>query len=244
MSQRLNEFSQPIGQDVPNWQGARAADQTTLEGRHCRLVALDPSHSTDLFEAFSSGDNDGLWTYMPVGPFETLAELQELITWASTSKDPLFYALIERSSGKAVGFASYLRITPAQGAIEVGFISFSPRLQRTTIATEVMFLMMQHAFNALGNRRYEWKCDALNAPSRAAALRYGFTFEGVFRQAMVNKGRNRDTAWYSILDSEWPAIERGFTAWLAPANFDADGDQKKRLADLITTEGRKNAPLP
>jgi len=242
MPQHLNPFNQPIGLDVPNWQAAVAPDQSPLQGRYCRLVALDPSHSADLFEAFSSGDTDGLWTYMPVGPFETLLDLQEWVTGASISQDPLFYALIEQSTGKAVGVASYLRITPAQGVIEVGFISFSPRLQRTTVATEVMFLMMQYAFNTLGNRRYEWKCDALNAPSRAAAQRYGFTYDGLFKQAMIYKGRNRDTAWYSILDGDWPAIERGFTTWLDPANFDADGQQKQRLADLITAQGGASAP--
>ncbi len=203
MSQRINEFDQPIGEDVPDWTAASRPDHTPIEGQYCRLEALDAErHSAELFEAFSSGNNAGLWTYMPVGPFETEQELRIWMTGASQSKDPLFYTLIEQASGKAVGFASYLRIAPEHGVIEVGFIAFSPRLQKTRVATEVMFLMMQHAFNTLGNRRYEWKCDALNAPSRAAALRFGFTYDGLFKQATLYKGRNRDTAWFSILDRD------------------------------------------
>ena len=158
---------------------------------------------------------------------------------ACRSEDPLFYALTERASGKAVGVASFLRITPEHGVIEVGNIVFAPCMQRTSLATEAMFLMMRRVFNELGYRRYEWKCDALNAPSRRAAERFGFSYDGLFRQASVYKGRNRDTAWYSILDRDWPAIERGYAAWLDPENFDENGAQKEKLSRLIFRE--KNA---
>ena len=147
------------------------------------------------------------------------------------SNDPLFHAIVDNATGKAIGLASYLRIDPASGSIEVGHINYSPLLQRTPAATEAMYLMMQRVFE-LGYRRYEWKCDALNARSRAAAQRYGFSFEGIFRQATVYKGRNRDTAWYAIIDREWPALQAAFLQWLDPSNFDADGRQRVRLADL------------
>jgi RimJ/RimL family protein N-acetyltransferase len=155
----------------------------------------------------------------------------------AVAADPYFFAVLDRATGQPVGVASYLRIDPAAGAIEVGHINFSPRAQRTSVATEAMFLMMRHAF-ALGYRRYEWKCDALNAPSRVAAERLGFTYEGLFRQATIYKGRSRDTAWYSILDREFPALERAYLAWLAAANRTADGRQLRRLADLIAEARR------
>lgn len=236
-SQRENEFGQPIGLDVPDWKPVAAPDHSALEGRFCRVEALDVArHSEELFSAFSQGETGGLWTYIPVGPFDTLEALQRWMETACASQDPLFYALIERETGQAIGIASYLRITPDFGVIEVGNIVFSPRLQKTPIATEVMFLMMQHAFNTLGYRRYEWKCDALNAPSRRAAARFGFAYDGLFRQALVYKGRNRDTAWFSILDKDWPAIERGFQSWLDPENFDEKGTQKRALSDLMKAE--------
>jgi RimJ/RimL family protein N-acetyltransferase len=144
------------------------------------------------------------------------------------SADPLFFAVVDAASGRAAGVASYLRIDPVNGVIEVGHLAFAPQLQRTRVATEAMYLMMKHAFS-LGYRRYEWKCDALNAPSRRAAERLGFTFEGVFRQAIVYKGRSRDTAWFSVIDSEWPVLETAFLAWLDPDNFDADGRQRRSL---------------
>jgi len=152
-------------------------------------------------------------------------------------EDPLFHAIVERKTGEAVGVASYLRIDPANGVIEVGHINYSPLLQRTRAATEAMFLMMRRVFDELGYRRYEWKCDALNAPSRAAAGRYGFRFEGIFRQATVYKGRNRDTAWYAIIDKDWPALKAAYERWLAPENFDAEGRQRVRLAALVEGTG-------
>jgi len=237
MTQRINEFGQPIGQEVSGWQPVARPDHSAMEGRFCRVEALDVArHAKDLFAAYSQGETGGLWTYIPVGPFETFEGLQAWLEAGCASQDPLFYALIERETGRAVGIASYLRITPDFGVIEVGNIVFSPRLQKTPMATEVMFLMMQQAFNTLGYRRYEWKCDALNAPSRRAAARLGFAYDGLFRQALVYKGRNRDTAWFSILDKDWPAIERGFLSWLEAANFDEKGTQKRALSDLIKAE--------
>ena len=172
-----------------------------------------------------------MWTYLPYGPFPDLAAYRTWMEAKWLGTEPLFFAIVDAASGRATGVASYLRIDPASGAIEVGHLGYSPRLQRTPAATEAMFLLMARAF-ALGYRRYEWKCDALNEPSRAAALRLGFTFEGIFRQATVVRGRNRDTAWYSVIDAEWPALRAAFEHWLAPENFDADGRQRVRLSEL------------
>ncbi len=173
-----------------------------------------------------------MWTYLPVGPFADLDAYRAWVEGASRSTDPLFFAIVDAATGRAVGVASYLRIDPANGVIEVGHLQFSPRLQRTPAATEAIFLLMRHAFDDLGYRRFEWKCDSLNAPSRAAAERLGFQYEGTFRQAVVYKGRNRDTAWYAIVDGDWPTIRAGFEAWLSPGNFDGVGRQRVRLADL------------
>jgi RimJ/RimL family protein N-acetyltransferase len=172
-----------------------------------------------------------MWTYLAYGPFETLEAYRGWVEASCRGPDPMFFAIVDQSSGKAVGVASYMRIDPASGSIEVGHLAYSPLLQRSPAATEAMFLMMRNAFD-LGYRRYEWKCNALNAPSRAAAQRLGFTYEGIFRQHTVHKGRNRDTAWYAAIDSEWPALREAFTRWLDAANFDAQGRQKTRLSEL------------
>jgi RimJ/RimL family protein N-acetyltransferase len=202
-----------------------------MVGRYCRVEPIHERFAGDLHAA-NGGDPDGrLWTYMPYGPFATEDEYRHWVASSSASNDPLFHVVVDQESGRATGVAAYLRIQAESGSIEVGHIAFSPVLQRTRGATEAMFLMMARAF-ALGYRRYEWKCDVLNAPSRAAAQRLGFSFEGVFRQATVYKGRNRDTAWYAVIDREWPALEQAFTRWLDPANFDAAGRQHLRLSDL------------
>jgi RimJ/RimL family protein N-acetyltransferase len=172
-----------------------------------------------------------MWTYLAYGPFDTLDTYRSWVERMAASDDPLFFAVVDTASGRAAGVASYLRIDPPNGAIEVGHIAYSPALQRTRASTEAMYLMMRRAFT-LGYRRYEWKCDALNASSRAAAERLGFSFEGIFRQATVYKGRNRDTAWYAAIDRDWPRLERVFTRWLEPENFDDDGRQRARLEDL------------
>lgn len=202
-----------------------------MEGRFCRVEPLDPQrHAADLFAA-NSADKDGRnWTYLPYGPFATIADYRRWVEQASRGDDPLFHAILDLPSGRAVGVASYMRIDPAMGSIEVGGINYSPLLQRRPTATEAMYLMMRRVFDELGYRRYEWKCDELNAPSRAAAERFGFRFEGIFRQVVVYKGRNRDTAWFSIIDSEWPALKSAFERWLAPENFDGAGRQRRSLA--------------
>ena len=204
-----------------------------MSGRSCRVEPIDPDrHASDLFSA-NSEDHDGrIWTYLPYGPMDTLESYREWMDATCLGDDPLFHAIVEADTDRAVGIASYLRITPKVGVIEVGHINYAPALQKTIAATEAMFLMMSRAFDELGYRRYEWKCDALNAKSCAAALRLGFRFEGIFRQAVVTKGRNRDSAWYSILDTEWPALKAVFQDWLDPANFDAEEHQKKSLSDL------------
>jgi len=203
-----------------------------MTGRLCRLEPLDPrAHTEQLWDAFSRDVDGRNWTYLFHGPYDAIDGLADWIRTAASSADPMFFAVIDRALNTAVGVAAYLRIAPPAGSIEVGHINFSPLLQRTPAATEAMYLMMKHAFE-LGYRRYEWKCDALNAPSRAAAERLGLTFEGVFRQALVYKGRNRDSAWYSAIDKEWPALKAGFEAWLAPSNFDQEGRQKRRLGEI------------
>lgn len=228
---RLNAQGQPIGDVLSNWTPAALPVKAILCGRFCRLEPLDTHHADALFDA-NLQDTDGRsWTYMPYGPFESADAYRSWVSGVSQSADPLFYAIVQQSDGRALGVASYLRITPQSGSIEVGHIHYTVELQRQYAATEAMFLLMRYAFE-LGYRRYEWKCDALNAPSRAAALRLGFEYEGVFRQATVYKGRNRDTAWFSVIDTEWPALRACFERWLSPQNFDAKGRQLSRLSDL------------
>jgi RimJ/RimL family protein N-acetyltransferase len=199
-----------------------------MDGRWCRLVPLDAAaHTQPLHEAFEQ-DPSG-WTYLPYGPFANVGTFEEWVAEAARGDDPLFFAILD-ADGVPVGVASYLRIMPAIGTIEVGHIHYGPSLQRTPAATEAMYLMMRRAFDELGYRRYEWKCDDLNTPSRRAAERLGFTYEGTHRQATIYKGRNRDTAWYSILDREWPRVRAALEAWLDPRNFDEQGVQRKRLA--------------
>lgn len=221
---------QKVGFDLPDWVAPRAPDVDVLDGRFVRLERLScDRHGAALFQAYSG--HDAVWTYLPVGPFHSSAQYQRWVRENETSTDPYFFAIQDKMSGKWAGVGSFLRITPNAGTIEVGFLTFSPQLQRTPAATEAMFLMMQWAFEA-GYRRYEWKCDALNVPSRRAAQRLGFSYEGVFRQATVVKGRNRDTAWFAVIDREWPALKEAFHVWLSPENFRPDGSQVERLSDL------------
>ncbi|MBA2260708.1 MAG: GNAT family N-acetyltransferase [Acidobacteria bacterium] len=232
VAHRINALGQPIGPVLPDWRSAQLPSREPIEGRTCRVEKLDAGkHAHDLYEA-NSLDTDGrMWTYMAYGPFASFAPYRSWVEQSAQLSDPFYYAIVDRDTGKATGVASHLRIDPRNGVIEVGHIAYSPLLARTTAATEAMFRLMQRAFE-LGYRRYEWKCDALNAPSRAAASRLGFTFEGIFRQAIVVKGRNRDTAWYAILDREWPALRHAFERWLDPANFDARGVQRVALSAL------------
>lgn len=230
----LNALGQPIGDEVPDWTPATPPPHETIEGRWAVMEPLSAAaHGDDLWDAVQLDPEGRLWTYLPDGPYGPgdEAAFRQLLAANEASRDPLFFAIRSKATGRAEGFCSLLRIAPAAGSIEVGFILFGPRLQRTPAATEAMYLLMKLAFD-LGNRRYEWKCNALNAPSRTAAMRLGFSYEGVFRQAVVVKGRNRDTAWYAMIDSEWPKLKAAYETWLAPENFDAEGRQKTSLSDL------------
>jgi RimJ/RimL family protein N-acetyltransferase len=210
---------------------ARRPARVTLEGAYTKLVPLDAStHARDLYARAHGAEREALWRYLWDGPFASEAEFRTALERKAATDDPLFFAITEPRSGRALGYASFMRIEPGHRCIEVGGILFAPELQRTPAATEAMYLMARHVFEDLGYRRYEWKCDALNRPSIRAALRLGFTFEGVFRQHMVVKGHNRDTAWFAMLDSEWPARKAAFERWLAAENFDAEGRQKTALA--------------
>ncbi|HSC03486.1 MAG TPA: GNAT family protein [Solirubrobacteraceae bacterium] len=215
-----------------SWHPARRPERTVLGGRLVRLRPLDASRDADPLYAESDLD---LWTYLPSGPYRDAAEYRERLAADQRSEDPLFFTLVRLADERPVGIASYLRITPEHGVIEIGHIWFGASLRRSAAATEAIYLLATHAFDELGFRRLEWKCDALNQASRRAAERFGFAFEGVFRHHMVVKGRNRDTAWYAITDDEWPAIRGAFEAWLSPENFDDAGSQRRRLGELTAT---------
>ena len=233
MSDHKNNLGQPIGFPLENWQACQAPPRSTMHGTYCDLEPLNTAkHAKDLFHAYAQDTEGVIWTYLPYGPFTDLETYKIWIETNAQSTDPLFHAIVDKVTNKAIGIATYLRIEPAVGVIEVGHINFSPELQKTPAATEAMYLMMKRVFDELGYRRYEWKCDALNAGSKSAAERLGFTYEGEFRQATMYKNRNRDTAWFSILDSEWPAMKQAFESWLDASNFDADGKQKKSLKDF------------
>jgi RimJ/RimL family protein N-acetyltransferase len=232
MTYTHNHLGQPIGLPVPGWTPPNLPPRAPMTGRYCRVEPLDIArHAADLYQANAADTEQRMWTYLPYGPFNSQDSYVNWMRQVCSGDDPLFHAVIDSATQKAVGVASYLRIDPASGSIEVGHIAYAPGLQRTPAATEAMVLMMQRAFE-LGYRRYEWKCDALNAPSRAAAQRLGLSFEGVFRQASVYKGRNRDTAWYAAINEDWPALQAAFLRWLDPTNFDANGRQRARLSDL------------
>ena len=222
----------PLGPEIDARPASRP-DRVVLEGREVCLEPLNPlRHGDPLFEATAGREQDSLWTYMFDGPFEDRGAFDAAMARMATSEDPFYFAIVDRRSGGATGRAALMRIEPAHRVIEVGSIVYSPRLQRTRGATEAMYLLAQYVFEGLGYRRYEWKCHALNGPSRSAALRLGFTFEGIFRQHMIVKGRNRHTAWYSMIDSEWPARKARLERWLAPENFDADGRQRTSLSGV------------
>jgi RimJ/RimL family protein N-acetyltransferase len=233
-----NHLGEPIGFPVEGWQACVPPPRTALEGRTCRVEPLDPDrHAAALHQANLADAENRIWTYLAYGPFEILDDYRAWLTQTCLGEDPLFHAIIDKNQGVACGVASYLRIDPPFGAIEVGHINFAPRLQNTRAATEAMYLMMRRVFDELGYRRYEWKCNALNARSRRAAERLGFRHEGIFRQATISKGRNRDTAWYAILDRDWPAVRQAFEAWLDPDNFDAGGRQRESLSALMARRG-------
>jgi RimJ/RimL family protein N-acetyltransferase len=220
-----------LGRPMPGWKPCAKPTRTPMLGHFCRVEPLDPGrHTADLWAANAHDTAGRNWDYLGVGPFATEAAYTAWVREAAAGVDPMFHAIVDLATGKAVGVASFMRMDPANGVIEVGHINYSPLLQRKPAATEAMYLMMARAFDELGYRRYEWKCNDLNLPSKRAAVRLGFTVEGLFRQHIVIKGRNRDTRWYSLLDSEWPTRKRAFRAWLDPSNFDAQGQQKRPLS--------------
>lgn len=214
--------------------GAARPGPVVLTGRYGRVEKLDPArHGASLWESVSV--TPAMWDYMPYGPFEDVSAFQAWLRERATLDDPYVYAVVAQD-GRAIGIAALMAIRPDMGVIEVGHIAYAPALQRTPLGTEAQYLLARYAFDTLGYRRYEWKCNALNAASRRAAERYGFTFEGMFRQHMIVKGKNRDTAWFSIIDSEWPDRRAAFERWLAPANFDSDGRQKASLASFMAAK--------
>ena len=224
----------PVGEPVEPYP-ARLPDERILYGRWVNAEPVEVArHAFHLWQSFAASDPAGrLWTYMAYGPFLSYQTFRDWLEERAASRDPRFYAIVPRDTGKAAGMASLMRITPDHRVIEIGHIWFAPHLQKTREATEALFVLMRHAFEELGNRRLEWKCDALNAASRRAALRLGFTFEGVFRQHMIVKGRNRDTAWYAILADDWPRLRDAYKAWLRDENFDAQGRQRAPLSAFV-----------
>ena len=219
-----------LGTPVPGFTPPPRPDGRAMMGRYARLERLQPdAHAAALHKAFSV--DDSIWDFLPQGPFASASGLHRWIRQEALGDDPFFFAITNLETGETSGFASYLRIAPAAGSIEVGYINMAKSLQRTRAATEAIYMMMAWAFES-GYRRFEWKCNALNMASRRAASRFGFSYEGIFRQATVVKGRNRDTAWFAAIDAEWPALREAYATWLDPSNFDAEGQQVERLSDL------------
>jgi RimJ/RimL family protein N-acetyltransferase len=230
MSSSASETGLLVGPEV-DASPAKRPERTTIKGQFVTIAPLDPaSHAQALWEGTRGAENDALWAYLFAGPFADRADFYAYLIARAGPEDPLSFAILDNASRRAVGMAALMRIEPEHRVIEVGSILYTPALQRTRGATEAMYLLARHVFEELGYRRYEWKCNALNEGSRRAALRLGFTFEGVFRQHMIVKGRNRDTAWFSMLDCEWPARKAGFERWLDPSNFDANGQQRSSLS--------------
>ena len=228
-----NHLGQPVGFPVPGWTPRPAPPRTGMVGRLCTVEPLDAErHAAELFEANAEDREGRNWTYYNYGPFTDLDAYRRWVDGSCADTTRLFHTIVDRASGKAVGVGAYANIQPSYGTIEVAALNFSPRLQRRPAATEAMCLMMRRVFDELGYRRYEWKCDSLNLPSRAAAARLGFRYEGLFRQAMITRGNNRDTAWFAIIDREWPVLRAAFEGWLDPGNFDAAGWQLRNLASF------------
>ena len=223
----------PIGPRLANPAPAKRPERTVLEGRYCRLEAIDPArHREQLFAASTPPDAARRFRYLFEPAPQSLADMDAWLAKAAASDDPLVYAVIDRRSGRVEGRQTLMHITPEHQSIEIGAIYWGPAISRTPVTTEANYLFAAYAFDTLGYRRYEWKCDALNAPSRRAAERFGFTYEGHFRRAAINKGRSRDTAWFAMIDSEWLSLKSAYQRWLDPANFDAGGQQRTRLGDL------------
>lgn len=218
---------------MPEWTARPYPSNVTLQGEFCRIEPIHPErHAGALYAAYRSAPDDRDWTYLSIGPFQDEESFRHYLETIAHSTDPKHYAIVSRKHDQVVGTFSLMRIDPNSGSIEVGFVVFSPLLKQTPASTEAHFLLMKYVFDDLQYRRYEWKCDSLNAPSRHAAERLGFRFEGTFRQAIVYKGRSRDTCWFSIIDKEWPSIKAAFLSWLSSSNFDADGKQIQSLTEI------------
>jgi RimJ/RimL family protein N-acetyltransferase len=231
---RENHLGQPIGIAVPEWKGATPPDRETMRGRTCRIEALRADrHAEALHAAYVENRDGSNWTYLPYGPFDSAAAYRTFAEQMQDREDVIAYAIVDRALERPVGVATYLRLDPPNGSIEVGHLSYAPALQRTPMSTEAMYLMMRRVFDDWGYRRYEWKCDSLNAPSVAAARRLGFRYEGTFFNQIVMKGRNRDTSWLSILDGEWPRLREALEGWLDASNFDSTGKQRRALSELM-----------
>ncbi|WP_241650297.1 GNAT family N-acetyltransferase [Rosenbergiella collisarenosi] len=229
-----NQYQQPVGEPLESWQGAELPAKQPLIGKYCRLEPIDAGkHSEDLYRAFSEAEDARDWTYLLTGPFERQGDYQAYLAHLQTLNDPLHYAIIDLTTQRAIGSIALMRIDALQGVIEIGHVTYSSKLKRTRLSTEAIILLLRYTLEDLGYRRVEWKCNALNQPSRAAALRLGFTYEGLFRQAMVVRGHNRDTAWFSIIDDDYPALQAAYQQWLAPDNFDLQGQQRHKLSILI-----------
>jgi RimJ/RimL family protein N-acetyltransferase len=235
----VNEYGQPVGDVVADWGARKPPEPVTLKGRYITVEPLSTAHAADLHAALCGPEDGELWTYRPTWPPDSVDGMAELIQSTLAHEDWLTFTLIPQGpqGGRAAGMASYMRIDPEHGQVEVAGVLYARTLQRTTAATEAIHVLMRYAFDDLGYRRFEWKCDSLNEPSRRAAARLGFTYEGRFRNHMVTKGRNRDTDWFSVTDTEWPAIRKAHEQWLDPANFDAEGNQLTALSEL-TRRGR------
>ncbi|MDF7787727.1 GNAT family protein [Pantoea stewartii] len=233
MAQHLNQYGQPVGQSMPDWQSRPLPQREIFQGQVCRLEPFSvAAHGAALWQAWSLAEDGRDWTYLSDGPFDDEAAWLAHARTMEASRDPLHFSVVDRKTDRAVGTLSLMRIDAANGVMEVGFVTFSRLLRQTRMATEAHFLLMRYAFEQLGYRRYEWKYDSCNLPSRRAALRLGFQFEGDFRQARIYKGRTRDTSWFSIIDSEWPQVKAGFERWLAETNFTREGQQREKLETL------------
>lgn len=233
MMDRVNQFGQAIGYPVSGWSTRPRPPRAIISGRYCRLEPIDVErHSAELFAHYMEAPDARDWTYLFHERPDTLESFRNYLAGLSCMEDPLHFTVVDSGAHGAVGTAALHRIDCAHGVIEVGSITYSPRMKRTRAGTETIYLFMRLAFDELGYRRFEWKCDSLNVPSRAAAERFGFTFEGVFRRAIVYKGRNRDTAWYSVIAEEWPGIRQAFEKWLSPENFDQLGRQRRSLREI------------
>lgn len=231
--QEKNEFGQVLGQFIENWKPCQRPSHAPIQGNYCILEPLEINqYAGKLFEVLNINNRGESWTYLPYGPFNSLNQFKDCLEKIQSDCDTLLYVISDNKTKEIVGMVGYMRMNPTHGVIEIGHVHFSALIKQTTLATETIYLLLKRVFDQYGYRRCEWKCNHLNEPSRKAAKRFGFTFEGIFRQNFVYKNRNRDTAWFSMLDNEWPALKHRFETWLNPSNFSADGQQILKLSDI------------